>query len=46
MLPFEQFETPMNIEITIFKTFCDFGNNFFKNQQFWPFFVEILATGY
>ena len=30
MLPSEQFETPMNMEITIVKTFCDLGHNFFK----------------
>jgi len=26
----------MNMEITIVKTFCDFGHNFFKKQTFWP----------
>jgi len=31
----EQFETPMNMEITIVKIFCDFGHNVFKNQPFW-----------
>jgi len=30
MLPSKQFETPMNIKITIVKTFCGFGHNFFK----------------
>jgi len=39
----EQFQTPMNIEITIVKTFCEFGHNFFKKQPFWPFFIRILA---
>jgi len=33
----------MNIEITIVKTFCDFGLNFFKQQPLWPFFIKILA---
>jgi len=27
----------MDMEITIVKTFCDFGHNFFKKQPFWPF---------
>jgi len=38
ILPSQQFETPMHTEITIVKTFCDFGHNFFKKQPFWPFF--------
>ena len=33
----------MNIEITIVKTFCNYGHNFFKKQPFWPFFIRILA---
>jgi len=37
----EQFETPMNMEITIVKTFCDFSHNVFKKQLFWPFFIRI-----
>jgi len=36
----KQFETPMNMEITIVKTFCDFGHNVFKKQAFWPFFYQ------
>jgi len=36
LLPSEQFETPMNVETTIVKIFCDFGHNFFKKQSFWP----------
>jgi len=27
----------MNMEITIVKTFCDFGHNVFKKHLFWPF---------
>jgi len=42
----EQFETPMNMEIIIVKTFCDFGHNVFKKQPFWPFFIRILAISY
>jgi len=32
----EQFQTPiyMNIEITIVRTICDFGQNFFNKQPF------------
>jgi len=30
----------MNMEITIVKTFCDFGHNVFKEQPFWPFFYQ------
>jgi len=30
----------MNIEITVVKTFCDFGHNFFKKQPFLPFFYQ------
>jgi len=33
----------MNMEITIVKTFCDFGHNFFKKQ---PFFIRSLAISY
>jgi len=29
------------MEIAIVKTYCDFGHNFFKKQQFWPFFSEV-----
>jgi len=36
----------MDMEITIVKTFCDFGHNFFKKQPFWPFFIRILAISY
>jgi len=46
MLFSEQFETPMNMEITIVKTFCDFGHNFFEKQPFWPFFIRILTISY
>jgi len=42
----EEFETPMNIEITIVKTVCDFGHTFLKKQPFWPFFIRILAISY
>jgi len=34
ILPSEQFETPMNMEITTIKTFCDFDRNFLKNSHF------------
>jgi len=27
----------MYMEVTIVKTFRDFGHNFFKKQPFWPF---------
>jgi len=43
ILSSKQFETPMNMEITIVKTFCDFGHNFFKKQ---PFFIRSLAISY
>jgi len=36
----------MNMEITIVKTFCDFGHNVFKKQPLWPFFIGILAISY
>jgi len=36
----------MNMEITIVKTFCDFGHNFFKKQPFWPFLSRILTISY
>jgi len=42
----EQFETPMNMEITIVKTFCDFDHKVSKKQSFWPFCIRILATSY
>jgi len=25
----------MNMQITVVKTFCDFGHNVFKKQPFW-----------
>jgi len=34
------------MEITIVKTFYNFGHNFFKKQLFWPFFIRILAISY
>jgi len=40
ILPSKQFVTPVNIEITIVKTFCDFGHKVFKKQPFWPFFQD------
>jgi len=46
ILPSEQFETVMNIEIAIVETYCDFGRNFFKKQPFWPFFIRILAISH
>jgi len=36
----------MNMEITIVKTFCDFGHNVFKKQPFLPFCIRILAISY
>jgi len=36
----------MNMEIIIVKIFCDFGDNVFKKQPFWPFFIRILAISY
>jgi len=42
----EQLKTPINMEITIVKPFCDFGHNVFKKQEFWPFLIRILAVSY
>ena len=40
ILPSKQFQTPMNMEITIGETFRDFGHNVLKKQPFWPFFYQ------
>jgi len=39
-LPSEEFETPMNMEITIVKTFCDLAITFSKNSHFGHFFQD------
>jgi len=46
MLLSEQFETTTNTEITVVKTFCDFGHNIFEKQLIWPFFIRTLARSY
>jgi len=36
----EQFGTPMNMESTIVKTFCDLDHSVLKKQPFWPFVYQ------
>jgi len=43
LLPSKHFETAMNTQIAIVKTFHNFGHKFFKTQPFWRFFIMILS---